>query len=76
MILPSHQPLLHHYSLTSTIIVTFPWLIRAWWWIRGSIVHRINHEAPINHDLLRTVYLTQHVLTKRPVGIIVCVVLA
>jgi len=39
-------------------------------------VHRINHEAPINHDLLRTVYLAQHVLTKRPIGIIVCVVLA
>jgi hypothetical protein len=37
-------------------------------------VHRINHEAPINHDLFRTVYLTQHVLTKRPTGIIVCVV--
>jgi hypothetical protein len=37
-------------------------------------VHRINHEAPINHDLLRALYLRQHMLTKRPIGIIVSVV--
>jgi hypothetical protein len=34
-------------------------------------VHRINREAPINHDLLRATYLVLHL---RTIGIIVCVV--
>src|SRR6266567_2897391 len=29
----------------------FTWLIRASWLIWGSVVHRINPIAPINHDL-------------------------
>ena len=37
-------------------------------------MHRINREAPINHDLLQATYLTQHVRTKSHIGIIVCVV--
>ena len=28
----------------------FPWLIRAWRLIRGSIAHPIDHGAPIHHD--------------------------
>jgi hypothetical protein len=34
-------------------------------------VHRINREAPINHDLLPAAYLMLHL---RTVGIIACVV--
>ena len=41
--------------------------------IWGTIVHRINHQAPINHDLLRATYLVLHL---RTIGIIVCVVAA
>src|SRR6185437_14219210 len=39
----THKPHEQHYSFTSTMIITFPWLIRASWWIRGSIVHQNNH---------------------------------
>jgi hypothetical protein len=34
-------------------------------------VHRINHEAPIHHDLLRATYLVLHLRTT---GITVCIV--
>jgi hypothetical protein len=32
--------------------LNFTWLIRVMWLIWGSKVHRINHEAQNNHDLL------------------------
>jgi hypothetical protein len=43
----------HSNSITSLINLGLAWLIRASWLIWGSIVHRINHVAPINHDLFR-----------------------
>ena len=41
----------HSNSITSLVNLGLAWLIRASWLIWGSIVHRINHVAPINHDL-------------------------
>src|SRR5215831_5423249 len=46
---PPRQPQLQLDSLTSTIILTFTWLIQASWLIWGPIVHRINRIARINH---------------------------
>ena len=43
------------------VINGLAWWIRAWRLIGGSIVHRINHEAPINHAKPEL-----HVLLARP----------
>src|SRR5690242_5466702 len=41
-----------HNSHAGTIDSAFAWLIRASGLIWGSMVHQINPEAPIHHDLL------------------------
>src|SRR5689334_352079 len=53
-------------SLISEMILTFTWSIRAMRLIRGTSVHRINHEAWINHDLPRADRLSSHTRTRRP----------
>src|SRR6266567_3827406 len=32
------------------MILTFPWWIRAWWLIRGTMVHQNHPKARIHHD--------------------------
>src|SRR5262249_23688707 len=49
----------------------FAWLIRASWWIRGSIVHRINRQARIHHDLFAAGHLTTRGCTTRSASIMV-----